>query len=661
MSILHFVMVIDHVNTEPNPGIQFSKRGCKIYNETDGKHLLCRHADFNDIIHQARAHGDDLVVVDAILCEPRPPVDLNASCFANNRNLKRMAIAMCAIKSVAVGTFRGLRHLEKLNLLGNVLTNHTFAEGTFQGPENLTHIDLRKNRIHTLNTAPFVRVKNLITLNLEGNLISKINGTFHGMDKLRNLDLNDNRLYDYVFYGLRELDYLSLTDNIYGNLNNDYFPELGKIRRMNFAFNRITHIFDNTFNESLVELDLSYNSFLFGGATSLHILSGLTKLSKLSVSGVDLRSLLEQMGADYLHLLLKDQTHSLIELHLARTQFTIKHLHMIKSLTELRILNISDNYLEAITGSSLPKLIDGGDLDLVNNKIAFIDKESVQDMLKLNVYLERNPFACSCEYSDFSRWLRSAGGAAVKDRDKVVCETPVNLKGSRVMDYDPYWWQCSCYLPLVALIFVVGFFLLVSLVTLIVYCNWINIKHCLLERRELSKAVEVEPQPTETTPVLHPELCRNSLRQGKTGAFVIYDMYESAVLAWANKYLEEQLFYHPLKITLQWPAGPEVIPLWKHIKDFSFQVNAFLVVVTDEFLKNHWPEIAEKSGVENIMKCVFVLHGKKEKELPKEMRRLQCACLQWPETRTQFTTMERERSQFWMQLRLAIMAIPTTA
>jgi hypothetical protein len=113
-----------------------------------------------------------------------------------------------------------------------------------------------------------------------------------------------------------------------------------------------------------------------------------------------------------------------------------------------------------------------------------------------------------------------------------------------------------------------------------------------------------------------------------------------------------------MKITQQFPAGPEVHPLWKQVKEFSFQVNAFLVLVSDEFLKNHWPEMAEKSGIENIQKCVFVLFGKKKSELPKEMKRLRCPLIEWPETGTRFTTLGRERDQFWKELRLALLGMP---
>ena len=169
---------------------------------------------------------------------------------------------------------------------------------------------------------------------------------------------------------------------------------------------------------------------------------------------------------------------------------------------------------------------------------------------------------------------------------------------------------------------------------------------------------EPDQEPSERTPILNPALYRNSLRQGKTGAFIIHNIYDKPLLDWVNKYVESQLSNHPMKISLQFPAGPEVIPLWKQVKEFSFQVNAFLVLVSDEFLTNHWPEMAENSGIENIMKCVFVIFGKKKSELPKEMERLKCTRLVWPETGTRFTTLERERDQFWKQLRLALLGIP---
>ncbi|XP_064641231.1 trophoblast glycoprotein-like [Lineus longissimus] len=362
-----------------------------------------------------------------------------------------------------------------------------------------------------------------------------------------------------------------------------------------------------------------------------------------------------------LAVLLKDQA-LLTKLYLARTNLGNSHTILFKHLKQLEVLDLTDNEFGYIQESTLPKLVENGDLYLFGNKIMYIEEDAFKGLRNRSVTLNENPWHCSCKLAPFSSWLRSNEGAAVVDRQELICDGPIQIYGQKVVDYDPYWWECSPYVPLVALLFIVGFLLTVAIIALIVYCNWINIKHCCLERREMAKPIDDEHRDREDEPVGRDSLGQraggySSLRQGKTGAYIIYDMYDRAVLNWVNKYVEDQLFRHPMKITLQFSAGPEVIPLWKQVKDFSFQVNFFLVLVTDGFLELHWPEIAQKSGIDNIMKCVFVLHGKKKSELPKEMTRLSCPCFQWPETGTRFTTPERERDQFWKKLRLALKRI----
>jgi hypothetical protein len=214
-------------------------------------------------------------------------------------------------------------------------------------------------------------------------------------------------------------------------------------------------------------------------------------------------------------------------------------------------------------------------------------------------------------------------------------------------------WNCSP-LPLITLLFIISIALIVVTIVIPIYCNRVHIRHWILERREAAKPPEFdEPEDRRTREMVQREgIEMNSLRQGKTGAYVIYNFNQQPLFYWTNKYLDENLQLHPLKITLQWPAGPDVWPLWKQVKDFSFQVNFFLVLVNDDFLANHWPGIAEHSGIINIMKLVFVLFEKKKSDMPKELKALKCPCLEWPETGTKLMNLELCRDLFWKELRL---------
>ncbi|XP_064637210.1 insulin-like growth factor-binding protein complex acid labile subunit [Lineus longissimus] len=630
---------------------------CAVRKGGGGLLLDCLNAPFNEVLQKVRAVGKEIVSVSARHCWPRTAVSLDGSVFINSTNLREVSLTDCALENIADGTFSRLRHLRKIILHSNIIA--AFTAETFSGLGNLTKLDLDYNQILTLSTKPFANMINLEMLSMDHNKITRIsNDTFYGLSKLKTLSLRYN-LIDSInrstFSVLRSLTGLLLGQNKLEKITNGTFQDIANITQLSLSGNPIQHLDESAFSDlpMITHLDLSDITALFVNDPQLFLFKGLTKLKALDLSGV----LLTFFRSSEPSILFQDQTNSLKELYLQGTELTNGLLQMLKNLTRLEVLFISDNLVGYIKRTSLPKLAWNGTLYLSRNIISYIDDTAFEGMQKESVKLDMNPLDCSCKLAAFSRWLRSSKGAVVADRHHVLCGSPIGLYGTKVIEYDPYWWQCSEYMPLVALVFIVGFLLIVALIVLIVYCNRINLKHWLLERRVVSMPTEsnLEP-PTESAPLLNPAMCRNSVRQGKTGAYIIHDIYERSMLDWVNKYLEDQLFNHPMKITLQFPAGPEVIPLWKQIKDFSFQVNSFLVLVTDQFLVNHWPEIAEKSSVENIMKCVFVLHGKKASELPKEMKRLQCPCFQWPETGTRFTTLERERDQFWKQVRLAVKA-----
>ncbi|XP_064647864.1 carboxypeptidase N subunit 2-like [Lineus longissimus] len=635
---------------------------CKVTKAAEGTKLECQDGRFSIILQAIRAIGNEIVVINVLDCAPMEPVSLNASCFINNTNLMELCFSNCGVMNIAAGTFTNLKRLATLDVSRNDIS--TVGGDIFSGLTHLRSLELSYNNISSLSGRIFVHMGNLKLLNLERNKINHIrNRTFHGLSKLKILQLRYNRIHNLhplAFSGLHSLEELGLTSNKIAYIPKGIFKPVENLTSLYLGRNELLRLDDYAFRhlKKLEKLFLFENVLAFSKYLNLEpkIFAGLKNLKLLELSGVDLTNLEDSD----IRTLFYDQRESLKGLYLGDTRLTNNLLVMAKDLTHLKELWLSHNRLTHIEQSLLPKIGEFGQLFMDNNKIVYIDEHVFEAMdSTLDVTLMGNSLACSCKHAGFSRWLQSAQGSAVHDRDNVYCESPKLMYGTLVMDYDPYWWQCSQYMPLVALISTVGFLLIVTLVILIVYCNRINLKHWLLERRVASMPNDEEQdaeQPTESGPLLNPALCRNSLRQGKTGAYIIHDIYERYLLEWVNKYLEDQLFNHPMKITLQFPAGPEVIPLWKQVKDFSSQVNAFLVLVNDQFLANHWPEMAEKSGVENIMKCVFVLHGKKTSELPKEMKRLQCPCFRWPETGTRFTTLERERDQFWKQVRLAVKA-----
>jgi hypothetical protein len=500
-----------------------------------------------------------------------------------------------------------------------------------------------------LQSSHFVNSSVLKVLNIEICAISSVEpGTFAGLVNLEKLILDTQYLKvikNNTFKGLQNLKTLILNPGI------DFSPR--GISTLNSALR-------DTYN--LEKLDLLRNedlAYFPHGVISTSFLAGLTKLRSLNLgeTGLGLGDI--PTDRDVLASFFKDQADSLTYLCLSYNRLSNNHLHMLKYLKRLQSLVLSNNKLGFIEADSLPKVAcANGRVELEMNDIMFVDVEWIRNLENVTIILRDNPFNCDCNNEGFSKWIRdtnaSENGNSIPGVHLFTCSGPKGMYGTKLRDYDPYWWDCSPYVPLVALVFIVSFAIIVATIVILIYCNWVNLRHWILERREAAKPPEFdEPEVRSTRGMARRGgIEMNSLRQGKTGAFVIYNLYQQHVLSWANKYLDENLHLHPLKITLQWPAGPEVWPLWQQVKDFSFQVNFFLVLVNDDFLVYHWPGIAENSGVDNIMKLVFVLFEKKKSDMPKELKAMKCPCLEWPETGTKFMNLERCRDLFWKELRL---------
>ncbi|XP_064645662.1 chondroadherin-like protein [Lineus longissimus] len=558
---------------------------------SNGTALACEGASFHAIFPTIRDLGEDLIKIDIKSCEPAVAAKLNRTCFRNNTNLLYLSIKKCAIEEIAPGAFEELGKLTDLRLLETKV--RSISKETFKGLTKLSRIDLYRNHITTITK-----------------------GTFEYLGNLLELDLSHNRLA-YIEDG-----------------------SLGQLQRLE-------HLYLNT-------QILNYGGF----KPSPYLMRGMTKLKRLHFSKVliSFRSMSQYDIANFF----KDQKDSLEVVSLESVHMTNQYLPVLKSLKRLRILDLSQNEIDYIGNGSLPKLAQNGILNLGFNKITFIDAKAFPaNCGDLLFKLEGNSFTCNCKLVEFAKWLRHYNRTGCHSQNRVYCSDPVPMYGTRVVDYAPYWWQCSRYMPLIALVAVVGLAALLALITLVISCHRVDFKHWLLERRAAAKAeVDAEQQAAtadRTTLVPAGRLCGiSSLPKGMTSAYILYNMNEEDVKRWVDRHIEEKLYNHPMKITLQWSAGPDYIPLWKQVKEYGFGVRHFLVLVTEGFLQHHWPLMSENGGVENLSKFVLVLWGVKKKELPKDLLRLRCPCIEWPVLAPKWTTLQREREQFWKRVRLAL-------
>ncbi|XP_064638657.1 uncharacterized protein LOC135494532 [Lineus longissimus] len=574
----------------PDPEAMAFSTGCYEVKNEDGKSLSCSKVSLLEI--SARIHwiGRDLVYLYIWDC-PSESAELTESFFGNNINLKDIIISRCNINNIGTSVFEKLSRLKYLDLNSNRISQVT--KEVFKGLTNLSSLTLLSNEIYEIQEGTFENLVNLSELNLESN----------------KLDQFDNG----ILFGLKNLETFSLGDQE-------------------------------------IERDLRECT-----GPAIDDLRGLTRLKDLNLAGVSLCALERESD---LSLFFKDQEETMTVLDLSSTQLTNTILPILRNLKRLKNLNLRGNNLGYILDGSLPKLASDGLLDLSFNRVMYIDELALTGF-DGGLDIMFNSFYCDCKLLGFTNWLQEYARSGSVDVSMILCSGPVSMYGTKVVDYSPYWWQCSQYIPLIALVAVIAFAVLLALVTLVVYCNRVNFKHWLLERRAAAKAekeAEQESAATERSALVPPNrLCGiNSLPKGMTGAYILYNMDEVDVKRWVDQHIEEKLYRHPMKITLQWAAGPGFMPLWKQVKDYGFGVRHFLVVITEELLRHHWQQMSENGGVENLSKFVLVLWGKKKEDLPADLRRLRCPCIEWPMTEPKFSSLQREREQFWKRVRLAL-------
>ena len=173
------------------------------------------------------------------------------------------------LRTLPEGLFRNLTSLKKLDLSNNGL--EVVEKGSFHGLTKLTEIDLSSNRLSCLPNGIFKDVGNdgdngylyTVTLRLQGNMLSTLDGAFDGFVMLGRLFLQDNQLSSILpgaLKGLNYLDHLDLSNNRLTTLEH-IFDSSFWLRILNIAWNQLGTLPSRVFRNliSLRELQLQGN------------------------------------------------------------------------------------------------------------------------------------------------------------------------------------------------------------------------------------------------------------------------------------------------------------------------------------------------------------------------------------------------------------------
>ncbi|XP_071053500.1 leucine-rich repeats and immunoglobulin-like domains protein 1 [Onthophagus taurus] len=274
------------------------------------------------------------------------------------------------------------------------------------------------------------------------------------LPELDRLDLSGNRLRvlsETSFYGLKNLSFIELSNNIIWKIHPDCFnkrflPQLRTLRLRNNKLN-ITSISYLSSFEILEELDLSNNNLI--GPLKLDTFPNMDLIRDLQLSHNSFSSI--KMGA-----LKKFYNLKILSLH--HNQIDVLEDHAFVNLTNLTNLDLAHNRIVAVSGASLAHLTNLIDLDLRHNFLRALTADVIiplrrletlkldendisiiaSDALRATTVLKRlslsdNPLNCDCSLVEFAAWL-SNSTLKQEDKESAICTTPPSLENALLID-----------------------------------------------------------------------------------------------------------------------------------------------------------------------------------------------------------------------------------
>ncbi|XP_028991646.1 toll-like receptor 7 isoform X2 [Betta splendens] len=330
---------------------------------------------------------------------------------------------------------------------------------------------LSSNNLFFISSKQFDGYENIACLNLSGNGFSAaLNGTeFSALPNVTYLDLSNNRIdlaYDNAFKELNKLQVLDISYNAhyfeaYGVTNNlNFLKNLPNLRVLNMSHNSISRLSTKQmYSKSLSELQFTNNNLgnLWkerDGSYNM-LFTNLTNLTILDISHNTITKIP--------HHVYDSLPHSLTLLRISHNSLTDFRWDRLKAFCHLKLLDLSFNKFTNVTGinaniSQTLVFLDLShnhilDLDftfnkgpislttlsLSNNKLTTINQSTFQlgsDFHIQTLFLQRNPFECTCDLFNLILWIKNSGVKIPRLTPDVTCGAPENRKGQLLIHFD---------------------------------------------------------------------------------------------------------------------------------------------------------------------------------------------------------------------------------
>ncbi|XP_075050920.1 toll-like receptor 8 [Mixophyes fleayi] len=418
-------------------------------------------------------------------------------------------------------------------------------------------LDLSSNSIFFIAPEEFRSLSDVACVNLSHNYIDQnLNGKeFIHLSKLKYLDLSYNKLDFDSSNAFKELPRLHVLDLSYNSKyfivegvthNFQFIDNLPSLKVLNLSWNGISTLTEYEINSSSLEelrfsgnrLDIMWTKW---NQHYFNIFKNFSNLKILDISSNELETVPEKI--------FENLPTSLTKLYLNNNKFGFWEWKTVKYFQYLELIDLSYNRLTTIHNdmynytSSLQKLLLNNNLisnlpiaflykatgltalDLSYNHLQSINKSvffsGIDNYLKV-LWLEGNPFDCTCEILDFLDWIRTNNVTIPLLATNVMCAASDYRKEKSIIYFDVH----ACSLDSISMmLYFMSFFTTALTITLPIlnqffYWDVWYIYHWCVAKLKLNKL-------------------RNS--ESLYDAFITYDETDLAVSHWVFNELCDQL------------------------------------------------------------------------------------------------------------------------
>ncbi|CAJ0951102.1 unnamed protein product, partial [Mesorhabditis belari] len=274
--------------------------------------------------------------------------------FSNQKRFKRIDLSSNVLEGLQHGVF-GRDNVYELDLSENEIQKVPInALETIAN--SLSYLNLKRNKIGSIDASQFIGLKNLSTLILSDNVIESIEiAAFEHLPSLRFLDLSHNPITTWHPQAFAELSHsislLNLADTGLFSV-----PKVShrSLRHLNISHNKIYDIQKKDLAPfaKLDTLDISYNNV---HALDSNLFVDLTGLKELNISGNKITQLTKEQFKN-LHQLEVLYASSLPSLTKLPDPDAYAHLAHLKELVLLNLPNAVRNYNVSLMLGYLPPL-----------------------------------------------------------------------------------------------------------------------------------------------------------------------------------------------------------------------------------------------------------------------------------------------------------------